>query len=451
MGGGASIDLNERRHLDLVARTAVILRELERHSNRADARLRSRASGSAAASASQQVYYCYKCSRDFQAPDGSQSDSVICPRCNDSFVVLRENPPRSDENEDDEGRNRNIEALLHQIQLMQQTLILHDSRLQIAYNSAIQERQQQEAGAPEHLVDALETVKLTAEQIETCGSCSICLDPWTVEEEGSLAVRLPCSHLFHSDCIKQWLSVRNSCPMCRTPLAETDNGKRAGGDEAAETARENESTATGRDEGRDNNMGESALVSAEDSRRTLARIGGRGGGGGGGGGAGESMIVSLSHQHGGRRETGMRPRREEAEGGVRQGGIVGAATVAVGATTSGGAAAAAAAATTTQENVANEDITAVAGDAGAGGTAEDYTFDEDFRRQVALARAELAAEGTTYIPMTMEEGTADTIADELQSRAAPSIDFLASESDAEDSEASDEGIGPGNAPIQGVV
>ena len=133
---------------------------------------------------------------------------------------------------------------------------------------------------------------------------------------------------------------------------------------------------------------------------------------------------------------------------MREGGIIGAAAVAFGSTTSGGGAAAAA---TTQEDAANEEITATEGDSGAGTAADDYNFDEDFRRQVALARAELAAEGTTYIPMTMEEGRADTTTDGLQSRAAPSSNFLASESDGEDSEASDEGIGPGNAPIQGVV
>lgn len=56
--------------------------------------------------------------------------------------------------------------------------------------------------------------------------CDICLTdcgtPLNGTEDGELAVRLPCSHIFGSKCIATWLcpngAANNSCPMCRREL-----------------------------------------------------------------------------------------------------------------------------------------------------------------------------------------------------------------------------------------
>ena len=42
--------------------------------------------------------------------------------------------------------------------------------------------------------------------------CTICLEDYTKGEE---VVLCPCKHCYHKHCIKEWLKLKNSCPMCK--------------------------------------------------------------------------------------------------------------------------------------------------------------------------------------------------------------------------------------------
>ena len=42
--------------------------------------------------------------------------------------------------------------------------------------------------------------------------CSICLVDIELGERYS---RLRCDHIYHTDCIRTWLLIRNNCPLCR--------------------------------------------------------------------------------------------------------------------------------------------------------------------------------------------------------------------------------------------
>lgn len=44
-------------------------------------------------------------------------------------------------------------------------------------------------------------------------TCSICLDE--IDFKDGLKIR-SCGHIFHKDCIKEWVDKRNNCPLCRT-------------------------------------------------------------------------------------------------------------------------------------------------------------------------------------------------------------------------------------------
>ena len=46
-------------------------------------------------------------------------------------------------------------------------------------------------------------------------SCAVCLQEFQAEE---LAMKLPCTHLFHEDCVRTWLKKSITCPTCRKPL-----------------------------------------------------------------------------------------------------------------------------------------------------------------------------------------------------------------------------------------
>ncbi|XP_031269029.1 pentatricopeptide repeat-containing protein At4g38010-like [Pistacia vera] len=56
----------------------------------------------------------------------------------------------------------------------------------------------------------LEIVKVEASN--EAPTCAICLEEVVF---GSLATRMPCSHVFHSGCIGHWLSKNEVCPLCR--------------------------------------------------------------------------------------------------------------------------------------------------------------------------------------------------------------------------------------------
>jgi hypothetical protein len=46
-------------------------------------------------------------------------------------------------------------------------------------------------------------------------NCVICLQDFN---NGDKATILPCIHIFHTECIKNWLENENTCPICKFKL-----------------------------------------------------------------------------------------------------------------------------------------------------------------------------------------------------------------------------------------
>ncbi|XP_057965170.1 E3 ubiquitin-protein ligase CIP8-like [Malania oleifera] len=76
--------------------------------------------------------------------------------------------------------------------------------------------------AARSVVDNLPTVVLAEEDLGNNENvvCVVCTDDIPLQEK---VKKLPCSHCFHGECILQWLSIRNSCPLCRFELPTDDS------------------------------------------------------------------------------------------------------------------------------------------------------------------------------------------------------------------------------------
>jgi len=65
----------------------------------------------------------------------------------------------------------------------------------------------------------LKTLTIAQEHVDKKLDCGICKDEYAVGDE---VKQLPCEHFFHRPCIEKWLTMSNSCPLCRFELPTDD-------------------------------------------------------------------------------------------------------------------------------------------------------------------------------------------------------------------------------------
>ena len=57
----------------------------------------------------------------------------------------------------------------------------------------------------------------TNEAEELSHTCCICFDNIADDD---FVPQLDCEHMFHSDCLKNWLAIKNTCPLCSSAAAK---------------------------------------------------------------------------------------------------------------------------------------------------------------------------------------------------------------------------------------
>ncbi|XP_055715429.1 E3 ubiquitin-protein ligase Iruka [Phlebotomus papatasi] len=65
-------------------------------------------------------------------------------------------------------------------------------------------------------IDEIPKGEICQEQVETKLQCSVCLEDFQLNET---VRQLPCSHLYHENCIVPWLELHGTCPICRKALS----------------------------------------------------------------------------------------------------------------------------------------------------------------------------------------------------------------------------------------
>jgi hypothetical protein len=115
--------------------------------------------------------------------------------------------------------------LVSQVEIEYETLIQRQMIMQLEMINSLRYEEPSDDYTYEELLDLGEQmgkvcVGLTDEQIDSLPlervdsstSCSICLSSINA---GTKATALkPCHHLYHFDCIKQWLNSNKTCPLC---------------------------------------------------------------------------------------------------------------------------------------------------------------------------------------------------------------------------------------------
>lgn len=104
-------------------------------------------------------------------------------------------------------------------------------------------------------VEGLPEVKLSEE--EASRGCAVCKDAIAV---GESVVMLPCKHCFHGECIRPWLAIRNTCPVCRfeLPMGNAEYDRRRSRTGVASVAQQGAPAQSG-------GVGAGATTGAEDA------------------------------------------------------------------------------------------------------------------------------------------------------------------------------------------
>lgn len=172
-------------------------------------------------------YFCHSCHRVFGIGSLEQPNEFLCPYCSSTFL---EQMGRNERNFDvislrhrtqgqltlDQARRiANATAMLR---LLETQLREELESLQQAFEAASfpAENRNRKGKLTKVMKGRLRNSLLSLDVICNQPSCPICSEDYVV---GMEALKLPCSHVFHRDCVMPWLEQKQNCPICRAELS----------------------------------------------------------------------------------------------------------------------------------------------------------------------------------------------------------------------------------------
>lgn len=70
-------------------------------------------------------------------------------------------------------------------------------------------------------VESMPMIEIGTSHVDAEAHCAVCKEMF---EMGCEAREMPCKHIYHTECIVPWLTMRNSCPVCRHEMP-TENAE----------------------------------------------------------------------------------------------------------------------------------------------------------------------------------------------------------------------------------
>ena len=130
------------------------------------------------------------------------------------------------------GRNNNGDTIHEEIPMDLEQLLQtvfgsvqdsFDAATRAAMEASLRDTQHPQGPPPAsaRAVRDLPLIRIRAEDLvdPVNRECCVCLEPHKL---GETAVRLPCAHIFHKECIGDWLKSHCTCPVCRYELPTDD-------------------------------------------------------------------------------------------------------------------------------------------------------------------------------------------------------------------------------------
>ncbi|CAN6978559.1 unnamed protein product, partial [Brassica rapa subsp. trilocularis] len=187
------------------------------------------------------TYWCHECdmSLSLLSPTSSVSSPLVCPQCDLDFLERMddessptlfdvtigdgEQNDHDDDDDDDEDWCFVDPTVNSDDNFLLDSPYLHRLLRHLASENSGSSSSSSSSSSllKSSDIDSIPTIQISSSILSSDPDpdsvllCAVCKEDFSV---GESAKRLPCSHIYHSDCIVPWLSDHNSCPLCRFEL-----------------------------------------------------------------------------------------------------------------------------------------------------------------------------------------------------------------------------------------